>query len=250
MNSSQQLRILQYNVHKSKDVITPLLEDPRIQQFHLILVQEPWRNQHIQTSYNPSQSNFHLLYHPHAETRVAIYISKSIPTTDWKVRHLTPDLSVLDLKVQFTDVVRTIRIYNVYNPPPRSKQDNTGPSTLPDLDKDFQESPCEHSMVFGDFNLHHPLWGGRTLLSQHAYADKLIDITEEHNLVQLTLPGTITYSQNGESTIDLAFATSGIANMLVQCIVRKDIEQQSDHFPIATILQLQTAKQEVVPRRV
>ena len=70
-------------------------------------------------------------------------------------------------------------------------------------------------MVFGDFNLYHPLWGGRTLLSQHAYADKLIDITEEHNLVQLTLPGTITYSQNGESTIDLAFATSGIANMLV-----------------------------------
>ena len=124
-------------------------------------------------------------------------------------------LGVLDLKVQFTDVVRTLRIYNVYNPPPRSKQDNTGPSTLPDLDKDFQESPCEHSMVFGDFNLHHPLWGGRTLLSQHAYADKLIDITEEHNLVQLTLPGTITYSQNGESTIDLAFATSGIANMLV-----------------------------------
>ena len=38
--------------------------------------------------------------------------------------------------------------------------------------------------------------------------------------------------------------------MLVQCIVRKDIEQQSDHFPIATILQLQTAKQEAVPRRV
>ena len=53
------------------------------------------------------------------------------------------------------------------------------------------------------------------MLSQHIYTNKLIDIIEEHNLVQLTPPGTIIYSQNRKSTIDLAFATSSIANMLV-----------------------------------
>ena len=101
-------------------------------------------------------------------------------------------LYTLNIKVYFTDIVQTLQIYNVYNLPPISTQDTTGPSTLPVLYKDLQESLHEHTMVLGDFNVHHPLWGGRTMLSQHAYADKLIDIVEEHNLTQLTLLETIT----------------------------------------------------------
>jgi hypothetical protein len=37
------LRILQYNVHKSKDrVLIPLFEDERIADIDIIAVQEPW----------------------------------------------------------------------------------------------------------------------------------------------------------------------------------------------------------------
>jgi hypothetical protein len=40
MNSTC-LQILQYNIHKSKDIVLVLLlEDPKIQQFDIILVQE------------------------------------------------------------------------------------------------------------------------------------------------------------------------------------------------------------------
>src|SRR3979411_1919737 len=157
MNSTC-LQILQYNVHKSKDIVlVPLLEDPRIQQFDMILVQEPWHNPFVQTSYNPTHSNFYLLFQLYKETRVAIYISKSIPTTDWSIYYIIPDLSALDITIQFTDVVRTLRIYNIYNLPPSSTLDNTGPSTLPDLARDLQEHLHEHTIVLGDINLHHPL---------------------------------------------------------------------------------------------
>ena len=91
-------------------------------------------------------------------------------------------LCALDIKVYFTDIVQTLQIYNIYNLPPISTQDTTGPSTLPVLYKDLQESPYEHTIVLGDFNVHHPLWGGCTMLSQHVYTNKLINMVKEHNL--------------------------------------------------------------------
>src|SRR6266487_360763 len=159
-------------------------------------------------------------------------------------------LCALDIKVYFTDIVQTLRIYNVYNLPPISTQDTTRPSTLPALYKDLQELPHKHTMVLGDFNLHHLLWGGCTMLSQHAYADKLINMVEEHDLTQLTPLGTITWLARGsESTIDLTYALEFIAHMTLKCIVQHDLDQHSDHYPIATTLQLQVAKQETTKRR-
>src|SRR6266487_4712005 len=118
----------------------------------MILVQEPWHNLFVQTLYNPSHSNFHLLFQLHKETRVVVYISKSIPTTDWSIRYIIPDLSALDITLQFTDSVQTLHIYNIYNPPPASMLDNTGSSTLPDLARDLQEHPHKHTIVLGDIN--------------------------------------------------------------------------------------------------
>ena len=54
-------RLLQYNIRKSKDTVAaPLLADPRTRQFHILAIQEPWNNPFVQTSYNPSSSNFWL----------------------------------------------------------------------------------------------------------------------------------------------------------------------------------------------
>ena len=56
------LKILQYNVQKSKDkVMAPLLADPRIQKFDIIAIQEPWKNPYQETTYYPSLCPFYLL---------------------------------------------------------------------------------------------------------------------------------------------------------------------------------------------
>jgi hypothetical protein len=79
-------RLLQYNIHKSKNTVAvPLLADPCIKEFHILAIQEPWNNPYVRTSYNPSSSNFWLVVQECQATRVAFYISKDIPTTSWSV---------------------------------------------------------------------------------------------------------------------------------------------------------------------
>ena len=96
----------------------PLLEDPSIQDYSLLAIQEPWKNPFLQTSYNPSTSNFSLAYMPHPDTRVAFYINKQIDTSSWEVDFISPDL--IHLKLSLTDDLRTrmVHIFNIYNPSP------------------------------------------------------------------------------------------------------------------------------------
>ena len=74
----KELKILQYNVHKSKDrVMAPLLEDSRIHAFDILAIQEPWNNTHIATSYNPRNSWFYLAY-PAERGRACLFINKRL----------------------------------------------------------------------------------------------------------------------------------------------------------------------------
>jgi hypothetical protein len=62
---------------------------------------------------------------------------------------------------------------------------------------------------------------------------------------QLLSPGTITReARRGDvterTTIDLIFATETLTNNLTKCDVNKEIEQSSDHLPIATWFNLDT----------
>jgi endonuclease/exonuclease/phosphatase (EEP) superfamily protein YafD len=48
------IRILQYNVNKSRNkVLAALLEDQRLKTYDVIAIQEPWRNPFDSQAYNP-----------------------------------------------------------------------------------------------------------------------------------------------------------------------------------------------------
>jgi hypothetical protein len=83
MVGHQELRILQYNVQKSRDVVlASLFQDPRTLEYDVLAIQEPWRNPFIATSYNPLKAHFQLTYLDDAATRVCFYINKRInPST-------------------------------------------------------------------------------------------------------------------------------------------------------------------------
>ncbi len=60
-----QLNILQYNVHITQGkVLAPLLAHPRISEFSLLAVLEPWQNTRVLTTHNPSNPSFYLFYPP------------------------------------------------------------------------------------------------------------------------------------------------------------------------------------------
>ena len=79
------------------------------------------------------------------------------------------------------------------------------------------QAPGQH-LIVGDFNLHHPLWGGLDVPQTHAAADILIEGIVEHQLELLLPLGTITCEKNHKhSTLDLTLATEGLANRVANC---------------------------------
>jgi hypothetical protein len=76
MNS---LRILQYNVRKSKRVIEPLLAEDQVALYNIIAIQEPWKNPTANRTYCPSAADFTPAYDDY-KRRACFLIHKRLDT--------------------------------------------------------------------------------------------------------------------------------------------------------------------------
>lgn len=232
MVGHQELRILQYNVQKSRDVVlADLFRDSRILEYDLLAIQEPWRNPFVATSYNPLKMHFHLMYREDEETRACFYINKRIDRETWTVSHVTKDLTTLT--ITSPTLHHKLHIINVYN--------EIATSTLQDLDKIIEElDRGDEFLILGDFNLHHPMWSTR---HRHANtgitaAQPLLAIVEKYNLKLMTALGTSTHRwKTGESTIDLTFASEELASRTIKCKIDNRLDCDSDHLLIAVVIE-------------
>jgi len=241
---TQSLKILQYNVNKSrKKVLIGLLQDQEVATYDIIATQEPWRNPFNNAPYNPRSSHFYISDQGDKDSRVCTYVNKRIQTDKWSETHHTKDFTTITLHTQSirTEVeqqqeTRTINIHNIYNQ--QSSHSTTEETESLRTLREALKMPGEH-VVVGDLNLHHPSWCGPSYPMQHKLADNLLDIVRETDL-SLTLPqGTITRDcQRGNSheqtTIDLVFTTATLRQQVVRCGVDMQIDQSSDHLPIRT----------------
>lgn len=95
-------------------------------------------------------------------------------------------------------------------------------------------------IVLGDFNLHHPSWGGADLQADQE-ADELILLTEEFIMKQVLPRVIITWQRaDSQSIIDLIFMTPLLRESLIQCQTSKSLDCHSDHEPIWTLINLST----------
>ena len=95
------LKVLQYNVRKSKDgVIAPLLEEQEVQDFDILAIQEPSFNSFNESTYNPSSSRFLLAYKSGLDIRICFYINKRMDLISWEVRYRGGDFCSLRLIVK------------------------------------------------------------------------------------------------------------------------------------------------------
>ena len=90
-------------------------------------------------------------------------------------------------------------------------------------------------LVVGDFNLHHPLWGGAAVERSDAGALQIVETIEAGMLQFLSAPGVPTREKHGNqpSTLDLTLATPSTTARIAACEVNNDI-LGSDHLPITT----------------
>ena len=188
-------------------------------------------------------SNYHLVYPPHENTRVCFFVSKVLDQDSWETKEHSADLLTLTLrKHDFT-----LHIHNCYNQPP-----NLASSRELGVLRQLPEALAgegEH-VLLGDFNLHHPSWGGVLLPTQHALADDLIDVTTMANM-ELTLPpGSVTWrTQRSMSTLDLVFATGHVAGHMRQCRPCEELDSDSDHVPVITSIEMTIPTQPKRPAR-
>ena len=135
---------------------------------------------------------------------------KDIDSNTWEVE--VAELDYFSVQLQLRDnhgTMETLTIHNVYNPGPPSTATASYRSTIPRLELGL-EAEGEH-LVVGDFNLHHPWWGGRHLLTMDAASDQLVDLIVKKDLNLLLSKGTITREVNNQrTTTDLAFSTQWV----------------------------------------
>ena len=83
MSKDNTLKILQYNVRKSKDgVMAPLLEEQEVQDYDILAIQEPSHNSFNGSTYNPSSSKFLLTHKSGPDVRTCFYVNKRMDLID------------------------------------------------------------------------------------------------------------------------------------------------------------------------
>jgi hypothetical protein len=92
------LTILQYNVRKSRDtVMATLLRDPKINNYDILAIQEPWKNPFSETTHHPAKDQFHLCYptlEKEGPSRVCFLVNRRIDHSKWSFKQSSKDLSV------------------------------------------------------------------------------------------------------------------------------------------------------------
>ena len=109
------LRVLQYNVQKSKNkVVVPVLEGPH-EAYDIIALQEPWLNPLMNTTYAPRSCQYNLIFPQEGRARTCLYINKRIPIAQWQAGQ-EPDYCWVRINLE----TGPITIHNIYSETPES----------------------------------------------------------------------------------------------------------------------------------
>jgi hypothetical protein len=164
---------------------------------------------------------------------VAFLVRNSILLSHWDVTFHTDEFNGLAATLRLETPSGSIRIHNVYN---RNKE--------LDMTELFSYCPISHSdILLGDFNLHHPAWGGDNLPVVERSAKELHKLSVSCGTTCQTPRGAVTYSRSESedkhsSTIDLTFTGVNITTRVNSCQVI-DIEGfGSDHRLVVTELKI------------
>ena len=229
----QGLRILQYNAGKSAGRQQTLLANPKAQNFDIIALQEPSYNPQTGGTHCSRGSCFWPVYEARGRrSRVALLFNKRLGIRDWEADQVDDCIQVAQIQTSQGPV----QLINVYVEAEGGRVTLGSGSALRKVPELFTEgSEC---ILLGDFNLHHPSWGGERVRRADEAARELIDMTAQRGLCLATSQGATTWrgGRSQGTTIDLTFLTPRLYNHLVRCTPIDTAEEVEDHSAIETII--------------
>ena len=230
------LRILQLNIMKSGPRMEALINDHQTQNLDILLIQEPSITTY-QTHVNHSAWR---LYRPTLETgadrfRSLIYVNQRISTSSHRqILCDHPDIAAVKIWTAETQLL----LFSVYIPSvPLCTPDEASPepaftaiqNTITDALRDSRRSTSV--VLAGDFNRHHPTWGGNHIQPRLIEeASDLITFFQANGLYSCLPRGTATYwalnDPGRNSTIDQTVTNR--PDLLIKCHLYHD-NYGSDH---------------------
>lgn len=251
------LRIIQYNVGRRYEVMAELLRLPETQHVDIIAIQEPWINPHNGNTHNPARNLFHtVLPDTEGRPRVCFYINRWIDIRKLKIHKYASG----DIISVLVETETPIVIHNIYNPhtdgsPPNPRYRGIpGNSIIPFIDQALRVYQMHEQVTVGDFNLQHQDWTGQEERASHANQTTCLKETfQQKGLEQCVPVGTVTRPPDRidgvGTTIDLVWATEGVRHMLHHCGIQHNMDCDSDHLPIETIINATTPQRPDETRR-
>lgn len=244
-------------------VVASLLRDPKLIEYDIVAIQEPWTNPYCYTTHNPVRDSFVLYYMPTREDNVWGSISERARTCLFVNRRIHPNSISFLPAYSMRDIYSTkddqhttvVRIHSVYN-----ALGGDGDQPQPALSTLDVALNCEgtfrnpkdpnkrvESIIVGDFNIHHPAWGGESV-NADARSNTLMELIDDYGLTQHVPVGSQTYlpmiSAHRPSTLDLAFTTQGLKDRVIKCGIRDDMDHGSDHMPIENVVDVSLRERE------
>jgi hypothetical protein len=144
---------------------------------------------------------------------------------------------------------KMIHIHNIYNLSSLSYSLTKSFSMLSKVKRHLID--CEsHQILLSDFKLHHSLWNELIRFIQHATANQWLNLIENLNFFFTLLIDIIIWeARNMQSTINLIFMIELLANRVIHCNIRLNLNQSSNHISILISLILNSETNIIFSRR-
>jgi len=219
------IRILQLNIMKSAPRMEALIYDHQNQDLDILLIQEP----SITTYRTHVNHSAWRLYRPTTKFdatrfRSLIYVNRKISTSSHRqIPCDYPDVAAIKI---WTAESQTL-FFSIYIPPAPlfTTDDTSAMPTLTAIENAItattqNEHRTTNIIIAGDFNRHHPMWGGNNIPPRFIeHASDLITFFQTHNLSSCLPRGTATYwalnNPGQNSTIDQTVTDR--PDLLIKC---------------------------------
>ncbi|VDC04307.1 unnamed protein product [Peniophora sp. CBMAI 1063] len=223
-----------------------LLNSPALNDFDLILLQEPCINN---LGLTRASSRHYVAYpHPHASdrskpARAVTFINKALDTNSWeKLPFPSLDVSAVLMKGDFG----RLTIFNIYNDCNNSETLHLIRSFIHDHADYILPDDRSYLLWAGDFNRHHPDWDDLT--SHHLFtpdntrdAEILLTLASDHDMEMALPPNipTLQHISTGRwSRPDNVWISSSLRDAVTLCNTDPANRGFSDHLPICTTIDI------------
>jgi hypothetical protein len=239
-NISRKLFILQYNVHRFKNVMMMFfLRDSTVKKFDIIVVQESWINVYANITHHFLKDSHFLLYSNQIEikknfVRVCMFVIKRIFIDDLKCLFRSKDVMIIQIRLHESHY---LHLHNVYN------ESNTLSffvlQILRSALKSSLNEQFKNHIIIKDFNIHYSTWKDVAIRSNRRSFEMLLMMNEfrlQFNFSKKT--STYFHFQKSESIIDMCLTIEDLNDRILICKTRSHLNHDSNHFFIETILNI------------